>query len=213
MEPLSAPVRRREKRYGHFFPLRRTRLVIRIIERMGAYLVAEINAIRCELRVAQKVSSPHISCPVTRLRRPSLAAAILHRLHLHVVPVLPERAQDAAMVRHVAVPVGSAFPDAHGGKMRWLQRCDVPLIDAIVGDAVETDLAGGPRLARSPLDTVIEVPAFRAARNDRCGRATGRCRANRHARLRSRLVPIFPDRRLPSSDTCLTNRRRRRDVS
>src|SRR4051812_722489 len=147
---------------------------------MGAYLAAEINAIRLELGVAQKLI-PAYQLSGDTAATASFAAAILHRLHLHVVPVFPERAQDAAMVRHVAVPVGSAFPDAHGGKMRWLQRCDVPLIDAIVGDAVETYPAGGPRLARSPLDTVMEVPGFPWRETiDAAGRPAGAARINTH---------------------------------
>jgi hypothetical protein len=58
---------------------------------------------------------------------------------------------------HVAVPVGGAFPDAHGGKVRRLQRRHVPLVDTVVGDAVEPDLAVGPRLHAGPFDAIVEV--------------------------------------------------------
>ena len=87
----------------------------------------------------------------------ALAGAVLHGLDLHVVPVLPERAENAAVVRHVAIPVGGAFPDAHGGEMRRLQRRDMPLVDAVVGNAVEPDLAVRPWLHAGPFDAVIEV--------------------------------------------------------
>ena len=87
----------------------------------------------------------------------ALAGAVLHRLHLHVVPILPEGAENAAMMRHVAIPVGGAFPDAHGGEVRRLQRRDMPLVDAVVGDAVQADLAVGPRLHAGPFDAVVEI--------------------------------------------------------
>src|SRR5215813_524382 len=90
----------------------------------------------------------------------ALAGAILHGLHLHVVPVVPERAENAAVMRHVAIPVGSAFPDAYRGKMRWLQRRHVPLVDAVVGDAVEADLAIRPGLHARPFDAIVEVLCF-----------------------------------------------------
>src|SRR5499433_4532668 len=87
----------------------------------------------------------------------ALARPVLHRFHLHVVPVLPERADDAAVVGHVAVPVGGALPDAHGGQVRWLQRRHVPLVDAVIGNAVEPDLAVGPGLHAGPFDAVVEI--------------------------------------------------------
>ncbi len=87
----------------------------------------------------------------------ALAGAVLHGLDLHVVPVFPERAENPAVVRHVAIPVGGAFPDAHGRKMRRLQAGDVPLIDGVIGNAVEPNFAARPRLRRGPFDTVVKV--------------------------------------------------------
>ena len=60
-------------------------------------------------------------------------------------------------MRHVAIPVGGAFPDAHRGEMRRLERRDVPLIDAVIGNAVEPDLAVRPRLHAGPFDAVVEI--------------------------------------------------------
>src|SRR5437763_9418805 len=87
----------------------------------------------------------------------ALTRAVLHGLHLHVVPVFPEHADDAAMVRHVAVPVGGTFPYADGGEMRRLQARHVPLVYCIVRYAVETDLSVRPRLQPGPFDAVMEV--------------------------------------------------------
>jgi hypothetical protein len=61
------------------------------------------------------------------------------------------------MVRHVPVPIGSALPDAHRGEMLRLTRCHVPLIDAVIGNAVQPNLAGAPRLRAGPFDTIVEV--------------------------------------------------------
>src|SRR5262245_24568096 len=87
----------------------------------------------------------------------ALAGAVLHGLHLHVVPVLPERADNPAMVRHVAVPVGGAFPHAHGGEMGRLQACDMPLVDPVIRNTAKPDLAVRPGLHPSPFDTVVKV--------------------------------------------------------
>src|SRR5262249_59226415 len=94
----------------------------------------------------------------------ALARPVLHRLHLHVVPVLPERADDTAMMGHIAIPVGSALPNAHGGEVRRRKARDVPLIDGVVGDAVESDLAVLPRLAAGPFDAVVVLLRFPLAK-------------------------------------------------
>ncbi len=112
----------------------------------------------------------------------ALAGAVLHRLHLHVVPVLPERRENAAVMRHVAVPVGRAFPHADRGEMRRLQRGDVPLVDAVIGDAVEADLAARPRLHAGPLDAVVEILGLaRREVIDEPRRAAGAARVDAHA--------------------------------
>ena len=116
--------------------------------------------------------------------RAALAEAVLDRLHLHVVPVGEERGEDPAVVRHVAVPVGRAFPDAHRGKMGRLQRRDVPLVHAVVGDAVQPHLAARPRLHARPLDAVVEILRFpRREVVDVARRAAGAARIHAHARV------------------------------
>src|SRR5262249_30535202 len=112
----------------------------------------------------------------------AFAGAVLHRFHLHVVPVLPERADDAAVMGHVAVPVGGALPDAHGGQVRRLQRRDVPLIDSVIGNPVEPDLAVRPRLHAGPFDAVVEILGLaRREMVDEAGRATAPARIDAHA--------------------------------
>ena len=87
-------------------------------------------------------------------------------------------------MRHVAIPVGRAFPDAHRGEVRRLQRGDVPLVDAVIRDAVEPDLAVRPRLHAGPFDAVIEVLGLaRREVIDVAGRAAGAARIHAHARI------------------------------
>src|SRR5499433_2184269 len=112
----------------------------------------------------------------------ALARAVLHRLHLHVVPVFPERADDAAVMGHVAVPVGGALPDAHGRQVRRLQRRLVPLVDAVIGNAVEPDLTVRPGLHAGPLDAVVEILGLaRREMIDDAGRATAAAGVDAHA--------------------------------
>ena len=212
MQALAAPVRGREQRHLDLRPLRRARAVIGVVERMGEDVVAEIGAVCGEFR-------PRTAFPArtpARRERAALAAlagAVLHGLDLHVVPVRPERRQDAAVMGHVAIPVGGALPDAHGGEVRRLQRSDVPLVDAVIGDAVEADLAVRPRLHAGPFDAVVEVLGLARREVIDQRRASSRSRGNRRARRHSRAAPISPDRPLPSSGTCWSIRRRRRGAS
>ncbi len=61
------------------------------------------------------------------------------------------------MMRHVAIPVGRAFPDAHGLQMGRLQRSHMPLVDGVIGDAVEADITVAPGLDAGPFDALIKV--------------------------------------------------------
>src|SRR5262245_52592398 len=83
---------------------------------------------------------------------------------------------------HVAVPVGGALPDAHGGQVRRLQRRHVPLVDAVIGNAVEPDLAVRPGLHAGPLDAVVEILGLaRREMIDEAGRATAAAGVDAHA--------------------------------
>src|SRR3954453_7997179 len=96
MQALSAPIRRREQRHGDLVPLRRARLVIVIIEWMGANVRAEIAAVRGELLFAQSLRSANEFTMHTGTLA-ALAGAVLHGLDLHVIPVGPEGREHAAM--------------------------------------------------------------------------------------------------------------------
>jgi hypothetical protein len=125
----------------------------------AANFLAEIAAILRELVLGQEFRTAD-QFAVHARPVSALAGAILHGLHLHVVPVGPEGGENAAVMRHVAVPVGRALPDAHGGEMRRLQRSHMPLIDAVIGNAVQPDPAVRPGLHPGPLDAMVEVFCF-----------------------------------------------------
>jgi hypothetical protein len=59
MQPLPAPVRGRQERHFDFVPLRRTRLVIVVVKRMGKDRVAELRTVRGQLRVGEGFISAH----------------------------------------------------------------------------------------------------------------------------------------------------------
>src|ERR1700694_6238009 len=87
-------------------------------------------------------------------------------------------------MRHVAIPVGGALPDAHRGRMRRLQRCDVPLVDAVIRNAVEARLAVRPWLHAGALDAVVEVLGLaRSEVIDKTGRTARAPRIDTHANV------------------------------
>src|SRR5262249_9589021 len=98
----------------------------------------------------------------------------LNGLDLHVVPVFPKGRENAAVMRHVAIPIGRAFPDTHGRQVWRLQRSDVPLVYAVIGNPVETHLAVRPGLHTRPFNAIVEI--LRLARRemiDMAGRTAG----------------------------------------
>src|SRR5437879_12853012 len=114
--------------------------------------------------------------------RAALAKSILHGLYLHVVPVRPEAAENATVMRHVAIPVGSAFPDAHRSKVGRLKRSHMPLVDGIVRNAVEAHFAVAPWLRASPLDAIIKILGLaRREVVDISGRRTAAARIDAYA--------------------------------
>src|SRR5712672_2765127 len=61
------------------------------------------------------------------------------------------------MTGRLTIAVGITLPDADRRKMGRTLGGDPPLIGAIVGDAIHSDLAGAPGLAREPLDAFINI--------------------------------------------------------
>src|SRR5205814_486241 len=116
--------------------------------------------------------------------RAALAHAVLHRLHLHVLPVLAEAADDAAVARALAVGVVPAFPDADRREMRRLRRRGAPLVRGVVRDAVHADFARAPRLRGAPLDALVDVARLaRVVVAEVAGRTPGAARIHPHARI------------------------------
>ena len=164
--------------------------MIGVIERMCKNLAAEIAAVLGELGLG-KDFRPADQLAVHAASLAALASAVLHGLHLHVVPVFPERAEDAAVMRHVAIPVSGAFPDAHGGEVRRGKARDVPLVDAVVGDAAQSDLAARPGLHAGPFDAVEKILGLaRREMVDEAGRTTAAARIDAHASIIVR-HPLF----------------------
>src|SRR5690606_33442110 len=143
VQTLTAPVGGRQQGYPDAVPARRALPVILTIQGMREYLLAEIAAVCRKLGCAQGGRAAY-ELSGDPAAWSAFAQAMLHRLDLHVVPVGPESAEDAAVVSHVPVPVGCPFPDAHCGQVARLQACHLPLVDAVVGDTDQPDAAIAP---------------------------------------------------------------------
>src|SRR5205807_9558736 len=163
MQPLASPITGGKKRHCNFRPEGRASFVIIIIERMARDLAAKITSVSCQLFFGEHLGSTN-KLAGNAAARAALAESVLHRLNLHVVPVSPEAAENASVMRHVTIPVSRAFPNAHRGQVRRLERRHLPLVDRIVGDAVEADLAVAPWLDSGPLDAVVKI--FSLARRE-----------------------------------------------
>src|SRR5690606_40203784 len=114
---------------------------------------AEVGTPVCQLFLAQGFGTAHQLAGHPAPRSP-LAEAVLHRLHLHVVPVGEERAEDAAVVSHIAVPIRRPLPNTDRSEVARLARRRMPLIDRVVGNAVEADLPVAPSLSPRPFGAV-----------------------------------------------------------
>src|SRR5918993_5707938 len=161
-----------------------------IVEGMLEDVVSEAAAVSFKLLLRECFrAADEISChPAAGT---VLTQSILYGLYLHVVPIGPERAENASMVRHISVEVGSALPDAHRSKGRRLKGGNLPLIDAIVRDAVETDLAVTPGLCGGPLDALIEISCLTGGEMiDVAGRAPAAAGVDAHDRIACR-NPFF----------------------
>ncbi len=107
--------------------------VVVVDERVGADLGPEVDPVGGELLVGEALVAAD-QLPGDRVPRSALPQAVLDRLDLLVVPVLPERRQDAAVVRGVAVEVARPLPHADRPQVGRLGGGDQPLVHAEVGD-------------------------------------------------------------------------------
>src|SRR5512144_65556 len=121
--------------------------------------LAQVVAVRAHLLRVQCFRSRH-PIAVHTATVTFGAKAVLHRLDLHVVPILREGIADAAVVAELTIEIGEALPDADGREMLWLQARDLPLVDGVVRYPAQADLAVRPRLRSGPLDAVMEVLRF-----------------------------------------------------
>src|SRR5919109_890357 len=125
MQTLAAPISCGEKRHRHLRPYRRARLVGIIIERMSEDFTAQVAAIFCQLCFRNRLGSA-ANLASNAAAGTALAEPVLYGLYLHIVPVRPETAEDAAVVGHVAIPARRSFPGTHRGEMRRLKRRHMP---------------------------------------------------------------------------------------
>ena len=107
---------------------------------MRLNFITKEGALLCQFRLGHG----HITAGILtghNTFRSIVAQTVLNGFDLHVVPIFPERRQDAPVMGHVPIPVGRPFPNAQGRQMGRLLGRDMPLIDPVIGNAVETDLA------------------------------------------------------------------------
>ena len=156
MQPLPAPVGGGEERDRDPRPVRRPRLVELVIQRVFADLLAERHPRRRQFHAGEGLR-PGDSLARGPAAGAVLADTVLYHGDLLVVPVRPERGEDAAVMRGVTVEIRGALPHAHSGQVRWLQAGHVPLVHRVIRDAIQPDLARAPRLPGCPLDAFIQV--------------------------------------------------------
>ena len=158
MQPLPAPVGGREQRRLDLAPVRHARLPVLVgIELARDAVLVEVAPVLAELFLRQRLRTGHPVAVHAALEAAG-AAAVLHAVDLRLRPVLHEAAvEDAAVVRHVAVEVGRALPQADRREVLGLQRGGLPLVLRVVGNAVEADLAVRPGLDAGPIDALLEV--------------------------------------------------------
>ncbi len=203
MQALAAPVGGREQRHLDLRPVRHARLPIFVgIELAGETVLVEVPPVGAELFLGELDRARH-PVAVHAALEAARAAPVLERVDLRARPVVRETvAENAAVMRHVAIEVGGALPQADRGQVLWLQRRALPLVLGVVGDAVQPDLAVRPRLHARPFDAGGEVHRLAARPDVDHARASGRRRGCRRECTRSRPAPISPDRRPPSTGTC-----------
>src|SRR5712664_4382368 len=156
MQALPAPVGCREQRHADVLQIRAALAVVGSVHLARQDLAPHILAIFDQFFFRKRVGPAHQLAGDAAFRA-ALALPVLHRLHLHVLPVLAEGADDAAVAVAVAVGVVPAFPGADRGEVRRLRGRSAPLVARVVRDAVHADPAAAPGLLRRPFDAQVDV--------------------------------------------------------
>src|SRR6267154_2408722 len=156
VQALTAPVRRREERHGDPGKIGTALGVVRPPELARQERLPHVLAVLLQFRGRKRFRAAYRLASDAALRT-ALALPVLHRLHLHVLPVLAEAADDSAVARALTVGVVPAFPHADRREVRRLRGGGAPLVARVVRNPVHAHIAVAPALSRSPLDTQVEV--------------------------------------------------------
>src|SRR5262249_13907561 len=190
MQPLAAPVRRREERHSDLLQIGRARAVILVIERVRECAGDDVASILFQLFWREGLG------PSNRLAgdpaaRPALPDAMLHRKNRTRIPVGDEFGIDAAMITGFAVVIRRALPSTDGGQVRWRQCSNLPCVHRKIGNAVEADLPGTPLLRGGPFYAFVKISGFSwRPRIDITWRAAGAARIDTHDCIAVRYPPL-----------------------
>src|SRR5262249_13641688 len=190
MQPLAAPVRRREERHSDLLQIGRARAVILVIERVRECAGDDVASILFQLFWREGLG------PSNRLAgdpaaRPALPDAMLHRKNRTRIPVGDEFGIDAAMITGFAVVIRRALPSTDGGQVRWRQCSNLPCVHRKIGNTVEADLPGTPLLRGGPFNAFVKISGFSwRPRIDITWRATGAARIDTHDCIAVRYPPL-----------------------
>src|SRR6185312_8583357 len=123
MQPLPAPVRSRQQWHLYLVPIRHARLPEFVgVELARDAILVKIAPVLAEFFLAQRLR-PRDPVAGDLTLEAAFSASVLHGIDLRTRPVLHEAAaEDAAVMRHVAVEIGRTFPRADRGEMFRLQR-------------------------------------------------------------------------------------------
>src|SRR5215475_3887760 len=156
MQRLSAPIRGRQQGHLDLRPVGKHSLVVLVVHGMSEIGLAEIVAVAAQRFVRERLRSRD-PVAVHAAAIALGAQSILNGLDLHVVPVLGKGIVDAAVVAELAIEVGKTLPDADRREMFWLHTRHFPLVDGVVRDATQADLAVRPGLPAGPLNAIEQV--------------------------------------------------------
>src|SRR5205085_4794417 len=125
VQALPAPVRCRQERHLDLREVGAALAVVLAVHLAGEECLPHVLSIACQFVFAERLR-PADELTGIRILLAAAADAVLHGLHLHVLPVLAEAADDAAVPRTLAVGIVPAFPRANRCEVRRLGRRRAP---------------------------------------------------------------------------------------